>query len=426
MRILQINNLAEGGGAEVDVINLKHFLDDNGIENAVAFFDKIPDDLEEALRIYCPLFQVEKYSNLLSSRTRFNSASRLFQEPNTDLSKRISINLRKLIATNDPITRFFARRAIKSFNPDIVQIHKILPSLAPLHLAHDMGLKTSITVHGYWMICPKGNLIRRDGSPCDSISWMDCPRFCSLSFINVDSYMKTLQETVIEKADLIICVSEFVKNRLLDFGYPASKICRIYNGVEEMPTFGSYCQDRPFVLFFGRPTVHKGPHIFIEAARIAERLRLEVDFILIGIRDNNRLAKNDFSDNIRLKSWLRRADLAQYIKASLCSVIPSVWHEPLGLTAIESISCGTPCIGTRMGGIPEIVDDGLSGYLIDLSDKQSAASAIVDRIRELLLNPDLRHKMSIACREKYEQEFTLKAMGDNYIEQYRHLEIVRD
>ena len=82
-------------------------------------------------------------------------------------------------------------------------------------------------------------------------------------------------------------------------------------------------------------------------------------------------------------------------------VVPSRWQEPLGLINLEAGACGKPVVATNVGGIPEVVEDGLNGYLVEAGDVE----AMADRVLQLIDNPALRRRLGEAGRAQVETKF---------------------
>ena len=97
------------------------------------------------------------------------------------------------------------------------------------------------------------------------------------------------------------------------------------------------------------------------------------------------------------------------MSGALGLLLPIDWPEPFGLVMIEAMACGTPVVAFNRGSVPEIVDDGLTGFVVE--DEISAVSA-VDRLQQLS-----RH----AIRKQFEARFTARRMALDYLAAYRSL-----
>jgi glycosyltransferase involved in cell wall biosynthesis len=99
----------------------------------------------------------------------------------------------------------------------------------------------------------------------------------------------------------------------------------------------------------------------------------------------------------------------QFLGDAIALLFPIDWPEPFGLVMIESMACGTPVIAWRCGSVPEIVDDGVSGMVVD--DVGAAVAAVR---RAVTLN-------RAGCRRRFEERFTSNRMASQYVQIYRRL-----
>jgi len=99
----------------------------------------------------------------------------------------------------------------------------------------------------------------------------------------------------------------------------------------------------------------------------------------------------------------------EFLGNATALLFPIDWPEPFGLVMIESIACGTPVLAFRAGSVPEIIDEGITGYVVSSVDEAVEA---VNKIRHLNRND---------CRKKFEERFEVSNMVDNYEKVYSHL-----
>ena len=161
-------------------------------------------------------------------------------------------------------------------------------------------------------------------------------------------------------------------------------------------------RNRNYVLFIGRLVSQKGVWTFIKAA---EKLP-DIAFRIIGfgpLEDSikNYIAKKSIS-NIELVGFVPNNKISEHIHSSRFVVIPSEWYDNLPTVLFEALLCGTPLIGSKIGGIPEIINDEI-GLLTTPGDVNELHSSI----RLLNDNELLRKKLSRNAREYVEKNFSV-------------------
>jgi glycosyltransferase involved in cell wall biosynthesis len=186
----------------------------------------------------------------------------------------------------------------------------------------------------------------------------------------------------------------------------------IHHGID-LESFSFGREPEGYLMFLGRFMPDKGAMRAIEAARRADR-----PLVLAGKVDTADVEHftRDIEPAIDGKrvTYVGEADAdtkRRLLAGADALLFPIEWDEPFGLVMIEALASGTPVIGFRRASVPEIVDDGLTGFVVD--DVAAMASAI-DRVAEI----DRR-----ACRREAERRFTVERMADDYVSHYA---MVRD
>ena len=212
------------------------------------------------------------------------------------------------------------------------------------------------------------------------------------------------ERTALESAAAIIAVSEGMRDDLLACypAVPADRVRVIRNGIdtsEYAPDPGTdvlerYGVDpgRPLVVFVGRVTRQKGLPVLLRAAA---RLDAEIQLVLCaGQPDTAELAAEvtalvqDLRDTrsgvVWLSGMLPKREVIQLLTHSTAFVCPSL-YEPLGIVNLEAMACGTAVIGSRVGGIPEVVADGQTGLLVPPGEPAPLADAVNALVRDQAL-----------------------------------------
>lgn len=253
------------------------------------------------------------------------------------------------------------------------------------------------------------------------------------------SISRFCEQTAIEVADAVIAVSKGMRDDVLSC-YPKvdpGRIHVIHNGIDAevyrpLPSEAALTRlgvdpAVPFALFAGRVTRQKGLHLLLAAARrINPRFQL---VIVASSPDTPEIGAElaDLAERVRSERgnlvWIGRfiplEDLIHLYSGAAVFICPSV-YEPFGLVNLEAMACETAVVASRVGGIPEIVVDGETGYLIDYNPEQveSFTTALASRVEELLSDPALAARMGQAGRSRVLRHFGWPAIAAQTIELY--------
>ena len=181
----------------------------------------------------------------------------------------------------------------------------------------------------------------------------------------------------------------------------------IYHGID-VGTFPFSAQKQDYLLFLSRMSPEKGPLAAIEVAR-----RLGKKLVMAGKVDDK--DRDYFEAEVaplidgKLVEYVGEADFhfkRKLYAGACCLLFPINWNEPFGLVLPEAMACGTPVITFRSGAAPEIVQDGVSGYVVDDVEGMARAVKMVDRLDPWQI------------RQYVEQRFSARAMAEAYLEAY--------
>jgi starch synthase len=163
---------------------------------------------------------------------------------------------------------------------------------------------------------------------------------------------------------------------------------------------------RPVVLAVGRVEKRKGADTLLRALpRVAARFP-DCDFVFAGRVSADMIEMvRDAPQQAKFLGWLPREELVRWYQRATIVTAPSVWDNSPN-TVYEAMSCSTPVIASRVGGIPELVDDGLTGLLTPPEDAEALAEAILT----LLLDSARRDAMGRAGREKAMRQYAVSTV----------------
>jgi starch synthase len=251
-----------------------------------------------------------------------------------------------------------------------------------------------------------------------------------------------VERTAYEHADAIIAVSDGMRADVLDC-YPAVHPERVHvvrNGIDtdlyhpdqETDAVRRLGADpaRPIVAFVGRITRQKGVGHLLAAARDIDRGAQLL--LCAGAPDTSEMEAEARAAVAELAAtrpgviWvpdmLPIADVRQVLSAATVFACPSV-YEPLGIVNLEAMACGTAVVASSVGGIPEVVDDGVTGLLVpyDEQDLEGFQRGLAHHINQLLADPGRVAAMGQAGRKRAIAEFSWSAVADRTIHLYQHL-----
>jgi alpha-maltose-1-phosphate synthase len=250
------------------------------------------------------------------------------------------------------------------------------------------------------------------------------------------------ERTAIESADAVIAVSRGVRDDVLSC-YPAvsaERVHVIHNGIdpeiyrpqrspETLARFG-IDPSKPFAFFNGRITRQKGLTLLLAAAlKLDPRHQLviaasspDTPEIAAEVDALVRRVTTERGNLVWIDHFISREELIHLHSHATVFVCPSI-YEPFGLVILEAMACETPVVASRVGGIPEIVVEGETGYLVDYKqdDIEGVTSTLADRIEALLGDKDLATRLGKAGRERVLQHFGWAAIASQTDQLYDSL-----
>ena len=258
-----------------------------------------------------------------------------------------------------------------------------------------------------------------------------------------------IEQNAYKSADGIIAVSKEMKQDVVElYGVDENKVRVIYNGIDPdfyHPIFDESIlqkhginSQKPFVLFVGRITRQKGISQLIQAIPQIDKNAQIV--LCAGAPDTPELAeecKNLIAKAsekrggiIWIQAMMPHAELRIIYSHATVFATPSL-YEPFGIINLEAMACGTPVVGSAVGGIPEIIVEGETGFLVELEHKSKTdfspknpekfQSDFAEKLNMLLTNPSLSEKMGKAARKRAEFVFSWKNIARQTMDFYSFL-----
>ena len=251
-----------------------------------------------------------------------------------------------------------------------------------------------------------------------------------------------VERTAIESADAVIAVSDGMRRDVLS-SYPSvdpARVHVVHNGIDTdlfaprpdaaLVTSIGLDPDRPFALFVGRITRQKG---VVHLLRAATSLPADAQLVLCASSPDEPQIAAEMADGVAaLKAshpgviWLDRQlprdELIALMSSATVFVCPSV-YEPLGIVNLEAMACATAVVASAVGGIPEVVEDRVTGVLVpyDAGDPETFEAGLAAAVGELLADPDRARRLGEAGRERAVAEFGWAQIARRTAEIYRSL-----
>jgi glycosyltransferase involved in cell wall biosynthesis len=276
-------------------------------------------------------------------------------------------------------------RLIADCKPDIAHVHGIAAEISPsiLPAIKKAGIPLVQTLHDYRLICPNTNFVSQ-GTVCErckrhkyyNVVLRRCKRD-SLSgsiLAGMELSIHKLFQLYENNVDIFITPSRFLREKLVEYGIK-NKIFHLPNFVDVDRFFPEYTPENYFA-YYGRLEKIKGVLTLLQAMKLIPDAHLYI----AGRGDAEEeikhfIAKFDLN-NVTLVGHLAAEDLIPLIQHAAFTVVPSEWYENYSMSVIESLALGTPVIGSRIGGIPEQIRDGVNGLLFKPGDHEELAQKI--------------------------------------------------
>lgn len=324
----------------------------------------------------------------------------------------------------------------EEFRPDVVHLNnvhrQITLSILDAPYLGENEVPVFYTAHDYVTVCPGYLMLDGDGRVCDACLEDGRYRHCIENRCVKGSRAKSAlaaMEASFNRAhksnrriDRVIAPSRFMRYKLIEGGWPEGKVVFLQNFADDAildraTNAGADATDRenPYLLFFGRLSVEKGVDTLLRAFDAAlPSLPQDMRLVVVGdgpdAADFKALASSlGCAPRIEFAGYQTGGALQSYVERASLAISSSRWRENMPYSIVEAFAAGTPVVGTDIGGIPELVDEGKTGFICEPGGVQSMADAIsrgtnafLDRSAYSLLQRNCRSYVMENCsREKF-------------------------
>lgn len=314
------------------------------------------------------------------------------------------------------------KEVIAAFGPDIVHFNNINFQLTPsvICAGAECGVPMVQTVHDVQMLCPNHMMMEYHSKKlCEDCmgkksKWPCVKKRCihgSLPKSLIGAVEGTLYECspVYDKIHRFICPSAFLEEKLLNVPRFRGKTVMLHNFLSKVSDAGG-APKGDYVLYFGRLAEEKGIDRILEACRLLP----DIPFVIAGGGPLEDLCKNCTLPNVKYVGFKTGKELEELVAGALFTLHLSIWYENCPLALLESQSLGTPVLCNRIGGIPELVEEGKTGILNDTFTPEAYAKTIA----ALYADKALLAEMAQNCLRKRESMMTLERYCDKLLALY--------
>ena len=331
----------------------------------------------------------------------------------SEWSKYWPSNMTKLKAFTRPfgdgeVMRKFGK-LLDDFKPDVVHLNNIHTQLSPViaKMAHERGIRVVWTLHDTKLVCPCYTCTR-DGKWCTEcftdkkavIRHRCMHGGLPGAIIGYREIMKWNREALEEYTDLFLPPSQFMMDTCVEGGYSPEKFRVLCNFIDVTKVKGLKGEDvkrlkGDYYVYLGRVSEEKGVRTLCKAAA-----QLDKKLIVIGggpLCEELKRESEESGATIEFKGQMLWEEFMPILRGARFMILPSECSENNPLTVIESLSLGTPVLGARIGGIPELIEEGVSGMTFTSGDVE-----------------DLKDKI----KKMFNHEFDYDAIAKNAVERY--------
>ena len=311
------------------------------------------------------------------------------------------------------------RRLLTKHRPDIVHIHNLFPLISPsiLTQCRAVGLPVVMTVHNYRLVCPNGLHLARQ-EICEKCAggreWWCVLRNCEGSFFKslgyaIRNYVARKQRLYLDNVTMYAALTEFQRQRLIRDGFPAERIVVIPN-MAHSPPQPTPCELGDYVGFVGRISPEKGIPSLLAAARQCRT----IPFRAAGGTGRMPELPAQAPANFEFLGHLNRENLSLFYSSSRFNVLCSTCFEGFPQTLVEAMLHGKPVVCSRIGGLTEILEDGVTGLLFEPGN----ANDLRKKIEYLWDRPSICQEMGQTARRKALREYSAESYYQRLMAMY--------
>jgi glycosyltransferase involved in cell wall biosynthesis len=312
--------------------------------------------------------------------------------------------------------------------PDIAHLHNIYHQISPSILIplKKHNIPVIMTLHDFKLVCPNYTFLRNEKTceECQGKHFYKAIKYRCVKNSYLKSTISALEMYlhkvfgIYEKnADCFMVLSRFSQQRFIQYGIPQEKMFFLPAPVDTERLKPQRVSKKDYILFFGRLVERNGISTLVKAMKHIPEIRLKIagDGELKSFLEN--YISQEKIENISLLGFLSREDLKREISNSNFTVFPNHCYHLCPSSILESFAFAKPVIGSNLGSVPELIEDGITGLLFEPKNEKELAQ----KIRYLCENPKVVKEMGRNARRKVEENYSAERYYPRLLGLYERL-----
>jgi len=309
---------------------------------------------------------------------------------------------------------------LERFRPDVVHVHNFFPLLTPsiYDACRNYNIPVIQTLHNYRLLCC-GAMLLRNGRICTTCIansffyglYHRCYRrsFLGSFFLTRMIRYHNKHRTWNTKVDYFIALTEFSRKIFIDAGFPSEKVV-VKPNFSNLKPYYDLCPVRAGAIFVGRLSEEKGIETLVEAWR-----KITLPLKIVGDGPLRSKLQAVAPSNVIFMGKMDSDQVLREMQSAAFLVIPSLWYEGFPMVIVEAFSAGLPVIASRLGGMAEIVTDGVTGLHFNPNDIDDLRNKIEWAFAHNSAMKEMGTRAHLTFCEKYTAEENYKQLMEIYI-----------
>ncbi len=268
----------------------------------------------------------------------------------------------------NPTSYKLVKNILNEEKPDVVHVHNFKGLSSSIFRAiSSLKLPTLFTMHDCSLICPRSNLLNGNGEKCVKPN-----KLCIL-------YGKFQKFSIENNVNCVNAPSQFIINKIKSYGFFKNvKNIKTPLGIEITNEKSKKNYEIIDILYVGSLSLHKGVHILINAFKKLKQENIRLHIVGEGADAESLKNMADNDKRITFHGYRESEELFNFYKKANITIVPSICYDNSPMVIYESLMQGTPVIGSRIGGIPELIEEGYNGFLFEPDN--------IDELEKILSN----------------------------------------